>query len=105
MGRTQFEQREMAALFPQFTLHQQGGERYWDGRLGGYQLRITYPDRYPSAPLRITASPRFYTHHHFSDGELCLWERGQWSPDYTPATVLGIFLRFLDEYNRGEIKS
>jgi ubiquitin-protein ligase len=101
----EFELAEMRALVPEFVLRQDQGKSYWHGRAGNYDVKIVYPAGYPTSPLEVYASPKMNTHHHGADGKLCLWRSHEWSPDYTAATVVGIIVRYINEYLAGRISS
>jgi ubiquitin-protein ligase len=102
MTRLDFEKEEMRLLCPQFSLFSERGKTGWKGDLKGYQFRIFYPANYPTVGPEVHEMPSISTSHRLH-GLLCLWRPEQWNPNWTAATVVGIILRFLDDYSKGKV--
>lgn len=99
--RLSVEANEMRRLFPNFTLGVDSyGRPCWRGSIGGMQFRIEYPFSYPYAEPEVYETPWLATRHHIGN-RLCIMESVEWSSNFTAATVVGILIRFLDEYRRG----
>ena len=101
---------EMSAksMFRRFSLFEDSNyskntqSRYlWKGQMRGREITLKYPSNYPRAPMKVFVSPGLRTHHKWRDGSLCYMKSHEWSPNYTPATVIGIVARFLDEFSKG----
>ena len=75
---------------------------YWSGLSPtGHVVKIEYPRDYPkSAPL-VFVSPEITTHHEFEKGNLCLMLPGEWSQNYTAASIALITFKFLAEHKQG----
>lgn len=56
---------------------------------GIYQLRITFPDQYPSKPPRVRFISEMFHPNIFGDGSLCLdILQDKWKPVYTVGSIL-----------------
>ncbi len=102
MRRLNAEANLMRRVFPNFSLWQDDDRNYyWEGVIRGVRFRVKYNSNYPHEQPRAFDEPRLQTGHRYLDASLCLMEPGQWSANYTAATVVGEIFRFMDENQRG----
>jgi len=67
---------------------------------GIYQLRITFPDDYPSKPPKIRFISEMFHPNIFADGSLCLdILQDKWKPVYTVGSILTSIQSLLTDPN------
>ena len=67
---------------------------------GIYQLRITFPDQYPSKPPRVRFISEMFHPNIFGDGSLCLdILQDKWKPVYTVGSILTSIQSLLTDPN------
>jgi len=79
----------------------------WKGKhpSGRHVITARYSKAHPYAPMMIFVFPDdLDTHHKFGDGSICYLNGSEWNPNWTAATAVGIAIRYLTEYYKGELK-
>ncbi len=74
---------------------------FWRGQMRGREVTVKYTRNYPHEPMKVFIKPMLDTHHDWGDGSLCYLKSHEWSPNFTPATVIAIVARFFDEHAKG----